>query len=122
MHGTRPAPEAHESQRLRGATPPRHRTRREVPAASAGAQWSIRRRGRGSSAGRDANNKLAKSGLPRLRGMPLPCQREHADITRKKLEKRGAILPLCTFARFYATDGRNACSARPYQSSTFVFA
>lgn len=53
--------------------------------------------------------------------MPLPCQRKHAarELDGKRLEKRGAILPLRAFARFYATDGRNACSARPAVSIFF---
>jgi len=98
----------------RGRRPRRHGTARprarEVPmAASAGAQWSIRRRGRGSSAG-----CVDATRINSRRKVDCHASGSTRKLEGKKLEKRGAVLPLRAFARFYATDGRNACSARIY--------
>jgi hypothetical protein len=120
MHGTtRPAPEAHESQRLRGATPPRHRPRPRGRPSGIGR----RRRAVVDSATRarefggkrcDANKLATKSGLP--------CQRKHAEIRRKKLEKTGGNSAFAHFCSLLC-DGRTECLQRPYlSSSTFVFA
>lgn len=103
-HGTRPAPEAHESQGLRGATPPRHRPRRSGRFGDAGAGVVPRdamRINLGKVACQDRDDATA-----------VPAEARGAGIRWKKARKEGGN---SAFARFCSLlcDGRTECMQRP---------